>query len=199
MLPDWGLCQDFGPLPAPYRQHRREPICHSPQFGNDQSSPARPGPHSRNALLVPLTPYPRTAPPGEKKSKISLATRRGICILFSCANAPHQFPGGAVVAQLTVNQRVVGSNPTRGASKRAGHRAFPGGLICYAPPQEIRSPPTVGAAHIPRRWARTIRGYRQDSCALSDSPIGPPSGAATPPAESRPGSASTPTRSRLRT
>ena len=41
--------------------------------------------------------------------------------------------------------------------------------------------------------------YRQESCALSDSPIGPPSGAATPPAESRPGSASTPTRSRLRT
>ena len=33
-------------------------------------------------------------------------------------------------------------------------------------------------------------GYRQDSCALSDSPIGPPSGAATRPAASRPGSAS---------
>ena len=126
MLPDWGLCQDFGPLPAPYRQHRREPICHSPQFGNAQSSPALPGPHSRNALLVPLTPYPRTAPPGEKKSKISLATRRGICILFSCANAPHQFPGGAVVAQLTVNQRVVGSNPTRGARNFRGRRITSG-------------------------------------------------------------------------
>ena len=40
--------------------------------------------------------------------------------------------------------------------------------------------------------------YRQDSCALSDSPIGPPSGAATRPAASRPGSASTPTRSPTR-
>ena len=27
------------------------------------------------------------------------------------------FPGGAVVAQLTVNQRVAGSNPARGASQ----------------------------------------------------------------------------------
>lgn len=28
------------------------------------------------------------------------------------------FPGGAVVAQLAVNELVVGSNPTRGAQKR---------------------------------------------------------------------------------
>ena len=41
--------------------------------------------------------------------------------------------------------------------------------------------------------------YRQDSCALSDSPIDPPSGTATPPAESRPGSGGSPTRSPRRT
>lgn len=41
--------------------------------------------------------------------------------------------------------------------------------------------------------------YRQDSCALSDSPIGPPSGAATLPAASRPGSGGRPTRSPRRT
>lgn len=40
--------------------------------------------------------------------------------------------------------------------------------------------------------------YRQVSCALSDSPIGPPSGASTRPAASRPGSAPSPTRSRPR-
>lgn len=34
------------------------------------------------------------------------------------------FPGGAVVAQLTVNQRVAGSNPARGASEFAGHMVF---------------------------------------------------------------------------
>ncbi|WP_072373565.1 EamA family transporter [Thermophilibacter mediterraneus] len=44
-----------------------------------------------------------------------------------------------------------------------------------------------------------IARYRQDSCALSDSPIGPPSGAATRPAASRPGSGGSPTRSRRRT
>ena len=37
-----------------------------------------------------------------------------------------------------------------------------------------------------------VTWYRQDSCALSDSPIGPPSGTATPPAESRPGSGGAP-------
>ena len=47
-----------------------------------------------------------------KKSKFPLALLARICILTSCTNT---FPGGAVVAQLTVNQRVVGSNPTRGA------------------------------------------------------------------------------------
>ena len=41
-----------------------------------------------------------------------------------------------------------------------------------------------------RLWCRSASGYCQDSCALSDSPVGSPSGAATPPAESRPGSAS---------
>ena len=61
--------------------------------------------------------------------KFSLASPRGICILFSCANAPHQFPGGAVVAQLTVNQRVVGSNPTRGARNFRGRRVCPFGLF----------------------------------------------------------------------
>lgn len=40
--------------------------------------------------------------------------------------------------------------------------------------------------------------YRQDSCALSDSPIGPPPGAPLP-AASRPGSVSIPTRSPRRT
>lgn len=45
----------------------------------------------------------------------SLALRVRICIILSCAKAQYIFPGGAVVAQLTVNQRVVGSNPTRGA------------------------------------------------------------------------------------
>ena len=59
----------------------------------------------------PWTDLGRTS----RNLKFSLASPCGICILFSCANAPHQFPGGAVVAQLTVNQRVVGSNPTRGA------------------------------------------------------------------------------------
>lgn len=42
-------------------------------------------------------------------------------------------------------------------------------------------------------------GYRQDSCALSDSLTGPPSGTATHPAESRPGSAGSPRSSPQRT
>ena len=49
------------------------------------------------------------------------------------------------------------------------------------------------------RTAEMLRRYRQDSCALSDSPIGPPPDTASRPAASRPGSASTPTRSRPRT
>ena len=36
----------------------------------------------------------------------------GIVVIRACARL---FPDGAAVAQLTVNQRVVGSNPTRGA------------------------------------------------------------------------------------
>ena len=58
----------------------------------------------------------------------------------------------------------------------------------------------------PRRMARAGRNareinirYRQDSCALSGNHIGPSSGMATRPAASRPGSASSPTRSPLRT
>ena len=42
-------------------------------------------------------------------------------------------------------------------------------------------------------------GYRQDSCALSGSLIGPPSGTAARRAASRPGSGGTPTRSPRRT
>lgn len=42
-------------------------------------------------------------------------------------------------------------------------------------------------------------GHRQGSCALSDSPIGPPSGTATRRAASRPGSGGTPIRSQRRT
>ena len=50
-----------------------------------------------------------------------------------------------------------------------------------------------------RRPAEPEDGYSQDSCALSDSPIGPPPpGAATPPAGSRPGSGGSPTHSRRR-
>lgn len=41
--------------------------------------------------------------------------------------------------------------------------------------------------------------YRQDSFALYDNPIGPPSGASTRPAASRPGSGGRPTRSPRRT
>ncbi|HIY79657.1 MAG TPA: zinc-ribbon domain-containing protein [Candidatus Olsenella excrementavium] len=55
------------------------------------------------------------------------------------------------------------------------------------------------ARFCPKCGAQVMGRYCQDSCALSDSPIGPPSGVATPPAASRPGSASSPTRSRRRT
>ena len=51
--------------------------------------------------------------------KMGVARRRHFCILTPCAST---FPGGAVVAQLTVNQRVVGSNPTRGARIFRGRR-----------------------------------------------------------------------------
>ena len=47
-------------------------------------------------------------------------TRESVYLLLA-----HRFPGGAVVAQLTVNQRVVGSNPTRGARSFRGRRVKP--------------------------------------------------------------------------
>lgn len=47
--------------------------------------------------------------------------------------------------------------------------------------------------------ALSRHGYRQDSCALSDSLTDPPSGTATHPAESRPGSAGSPRSSPQRT
>ena len=47
-----------------------------------------------------------------KKTAILACTRQDVCYSFYRTKT---FPGGAVVAQLTVNQRVAGSNPARGA------------------------------------------------------------------------------------
>ena len=57
----------------------------------------------------------------------------------------------------------------------------------------------VRVARFVRTAGSSLRRYRQDSCALSGSPIGPPRGAATRPAASRSGSVSSPTHSRPRT
>lgn len=48
-------------------------------------------------------------------------------------------------------------------------------------------------------WTESVPGTVKNLAHFSDSLISPPSGAATPPAESRPDSASSPTRSRPRT
>lgn len=71
------------------------------------------------------TSRPGVTAPRKRNLRFPLAPGFGICILFSCANAYTTFPGGAVVAQLTVNQRVVGSNPTRGASTCEGRQTMP--------------------------------------------------------------------------
>ena len=70
--------------------------------------------------------FSRARTTSHKIPKKRVARRRHFCILTPCAST---FPGGAVVAQLTVNQRVVGSNPTRGARIFRGRRVCPFGLF----------------------------------------------------------------------
>ena len=55
----------------------------------------------------------------QKNTGFSACMRQDVCYSFYRTKT---FPGGAVVAQLTVNQRVAGSNPARGA-------IFPGGAV----------------------------------------------------------------------
>lgn len=99
----------------------------------------------------------------EKNIGKSLAPRFASAIVI--ARAQHtRFPGGAVVAQLTVNQRVAGSNPARGAREFAGRMAYKlFDLLSFAgavPVESLRILWRFGARLPPTRQARLYRARR---------------------------------------
>ena len=113
----------------------------------------------------------------------------------------------SLVCLVDLSIAVSGSQGTP-AQVAAGRLVAARGITIRAASARASVNPRLHVLHTSRARAATgrrppgrrpRRGYRQDSFALYDNPIGPPSGAPTRPAASRPGSGGNPTRSPRRT